>query len=155
LPNGKKQTIKLNRGAFYILLAAFFFATGEILSYFIVRNFDVLSFMVYGSFFVTLILIIIKPKVIRKLSFYFKPKYALNIIVTLFNDGLANIFGFLAYQVGRNALQIGPLGATGTLVTVFLGIVIPKRKKQYVSKNYWRDACCNRGHIFTITNLCK
>lgn len=134
LAQWKKQTLKLSLGAFYVLLAAFLFASSEILSYYIIRNFDVLSFMVYGSFFVTLILISIRPQIIKKLLFYAQPKYGLNIIVTSFNDALASIFGYFAYQIGRNALQIGPLGATATIITVLMGIIFLKENDHMPQK---------------------
>ncbi|MFC1624854.1 DMT family transporter [Patescibacteria group bacterium] len=130
----KKKKLVLNKGAFYVLLAAFFFAGSGTISYFIVRSFDVLSFMVYGSVMVTTILVILRPKVIKKLSFYFKPKNALNILFTSVNDTLANIFGFLAYQSGGNALQIGPISATQSLLTVLLAIIILKEKKNVINK---------------------
>lgn len=134
LAEWKKQTFVLNKGVVYVLLAALFFATSGTISYFIIRNFDVLSFMVYGSLFVTTILIVLRPKIIKKLSFYFKPKRALNIITTSVNDALANIFGLVAYQVGRNALQIGPIMATQSLLTVILAIVILKERDNMFQK---------------------
>jgi drug/metabolite transporter (DMT)-like permease len=134
LAEWRKQIFVLNKGAVYVLLAAFCFAASSIISFFIIRNFDVLSYMFYGSIFVTLILVIFKPKIFKKLSFYFKPKRALNIVTTSLNDALANIFGFTAYQVGRNALQIGPIGATQTLLTVLLAIVILKERDHILQK---------------------
>jgi drug/metabolite transporter (DMT)-like permease len=134
LAEWKKQTFKLNKGAVYVLLAAFCFAGSGIISFFIVRSFDVLSYMLYGSIFVTLILFILKPKIIKKLSFYFKPKRALNIVATSIDDALANILGFTAYQVGRNALQIGPISATQTLLTVLLAIIILKERDHMLQK---------------------
>lgn len=134
LAEWRGKTFVINKGALFALLAAFLFASAETLSYFIVRNFDVLSFMVYGSIFVTSSLIVLRPKKIKKLSFYFKPKNALNIITTSFNDGLANIFGLYAYQIGRNALQIGPLAATQTLVTVILAMIILKEREFIVQR---------------------
>lgn len=134
LAEWRKQKFVLNKGAFYVLLAAFIFATGETVSYTIVRNFDVVSYMVYGSIMVTTILVAIKPRVIKKLSFYFKPKRAINIVTTSFNDTLANIFGLIAYQVGRNALQIGPIMATQTLLTVILAIIFLKETDHMYQK---------------------
>jgi len=134
LAEWRKQTFILNKGVIYVLLAAFFFAASSIISFFIVRSFDVLSYMFYGSIFVTSILIIFKPKIFKKLLFYFKPKRALNIVTTSVSDSLANIFGFMAYQVGRNALQIGPIMATQTLLTVLLAIVILKERDHMPQK---------------------
>lgn len=134
LAEWKKQAFTLNKGAIYVLLAAIFFAAGEILSDFIVRNFDVLSFMVYATFLITTILIVLRPRIIKKLSFYFEPKHALNIIITSVNDGLATFFSFTAYQMGRNALQIGPLMATQTLLTVLLAIIILNERDRVPQK---------------------
>jgi len=134
LAEWKKQAFKFNKGALYVLLAAFFFATSETISFFIIRSFDVLSYMLYGSIFITTILVVLRPKIIKKLSFYFKPKRALNIIITSSNDALANICGYTAYQIGRNALQIGPLGATGTLVTVLMAIIFLKERDNLLQK---------------------
>lgn len=130
----RRQKYVLNTGAYYVLLAAFIFASGEVISYTIIRNFDVVSYMVYGSIMVTTILVAIKPKVIKKLSFYFKPKRAINIVATSFNDTLANIFGLIAYQLGRNALQIGPIMATQTLLTVILAIIFLKETDHMYQK---------------------
>ena len=134
LAEWRKQTFVLNQGAVYVLLAALTFAAGEIVSFTIVRNFDVLSYMVYGSLFVTTILIVLRPNIIKKLSFYFKPRHALNIGTTSVNDALANIFGLSAYQVGRNALQIGPIMATQTLLTVVLAIIFLKERDHMSQK---------------------
>ena len=134
LAEWKKQTFRLNKGAVYVLLAAFCFAGSGIINFFIVRSFDVLSYMLYISIFVTLILFIFNHKIIKKLTFYFKPKRALNIVATSVNDALANILGFAAYQIGRNALQIGPIQATQTILTVVLAFVILKERDHMPQK---------------------
>lgn len=119
----RKGKFVFNIGAVYVLLAAFCYASSDILSYLILRNFNAISLIVYFCLCSTATLIIIRPKTIKKLSFYKKPRRAANIIIVSVNDTLASLFAFLAYQVGRNALQIGPLGATQTIVTVFLALI--------------------------------
>ncbi len=119
----KKERLKFNNGAIYVLLAAFFIGVAQTLAYFLLRNFDVLSFMVYNSLTASVLLFIFKPKIARKFNFYFKIKNLINILISSLNDGLANIFTFFAYQIGRNALQIGPLGATQIPLTVVLAII--------------------------------
>jgi drug/metabolite transporter (DMT)-like permease len=134
LTEWQKNALVFSRGAIYELLAAFFFAAGEILSYFVIRNFDILSFMVYASFMVSGILIVLRPKILLKLKFYLKPNHALNVVTTSFNDGLANIFKLMAYQLGRNALQIGPLLATSTPLTVLLAVIFLKERSRMAQK---------------------
>ncbi len=134
LAEWKKQSFKLNRGAVYVLLAAFCFAGTGTISRFLVRNLDVTSYLLYVSFLVSIILVLLKPKIVRKLTFYFMPKRALNIVMASINDGSANILGYTAYQIGRNALQIGPIGATQTIVTVMLAAVILRERDHMVLK---------------------
>jgi drug/metabolite transporter (DMT)-like permease len=129
-----KRALVLNRGAVCVLLAAFCFAASGTVSFLIVRSFDVLSYMFYGSVMVASMLAAFRPRVFRKLSFYFEPKRALNIVTTSFNDALANLFGLTAYEVGRNALQLSPIGATQTLLTVLLAIAILKERDHMTRK---------------------
>lgn len=130
----RKRAIVLNRGAACVLLAAFCFAASGTISCLIVRSLDVLSYMFYGSVMVASILAAFRPRVLRKLSFYLEPKRALNIVTTSFNDALANLLGLTAYEVGRNALQLNPIGATQTLLTVLLAIAILKERDHMTRK---------------------
>ena len=119
----RKGKFVLNAGAIYVLLAALFYAGSDLLSFLIIRNFDAISYVVYSTAFAVVLLLIIRPSTIQKLSFYRKPKRLANIVIVSVNDAFASLFAFLAYQTGRNALQIGPLGATQTIVTVFLALI--------------------------------
>jgi drug/metabolite transporter (DMT)-like permease len=134
LAEWRRQSFVLNEGAVFVLLAALGFATSNVISYFIVRNFDVLSYLLSICVFVTSILIISRPRIFMQIRFYFKPKRALNIVATSTGSALANIFAFTAYQVGRNALQIGPIMATETLLTVLLAFAILKERDHLLQK---------------------
>ncbi len=130
----KKGKFVLNSGALYVLLAAFGYAFADIISFYILRNFDALSYIVYSSVFIVTALLIIRPGTVYKLSFYLQPKRAANITLVSFNDTIASLCAFLAYQVGRNALQIGPLMATQTIVTVLLALIILKETDNMLQK---------------------
>jgi len=134
LAQWKKQRFVFNQGAFFVLLAAISYAIAEIISFFILRNFDTTSFSVYNALLPVFVLIIIFPKTLKKLNFYLKPKRALNISLVSLNDTLATIFLFFAYQIGRNASQIGPLMATQTIISVLLAILILKEKNNFLNK---------------------
>jgi drug/metabolite transporter (DMT)-like permease len=134
LAEWRGQAFVFNRGAVYVLLAAFFFGASGTISFFIIRDFDIFSYMLYSGAVVTLVLIISKPQIFKRLSFYLQPKRAINIFLTSINDATANVFGYAAYQAGRNVLQIGPISATQTLVTVLLAIAILKERDHLVQK---------------------
>lgn len=123
LTQWKKERLKFNNGAIYVSMAAFFIGVAQTLAYFLLRNFDALSFLIYNSFAISVLLLVFKPNIVNKFTFYFKIKNLVNILISSLNDGLINIFTFLAYQVGRNALQIGPLAAMGIPLTVILAII--------------------------------
>src|SRR3972149_7298075 len=134
LAEWQRHALVMNRGGVYVLLAALAFAGSGTASYFIVRNFDVLSYMMWSSIIVTFILFAGRPNVVKKLGFYFRPRRAANIVVASINDSVANILGLAAYQVGRNALQIGPIMATQTLVIVLLAAVILRERDRILQK---------------------
>ncbi len=119
----RKHKFVVNIGGLYVLLAAASYATGEILSFYILRNFDSTAFLVYCSFLSAIIILVLNPNVLSKLSFYTKPSNLANIVTVSVNDTLASLFLYTAYQLGRNALQIGPLMATQTIATVVLALV--------------------------------
>lgn len=145
----RKNKFVFNSGALYVLLAAFLYACAEIISFYILRNFDAFSLIIYGCLFTTLVFVIIKPGMIKKLSFYFRPKRAGNIIIVSFNDTLGTLFVYLAYQAGRNALQIGPLMATQTIVTVILAYVI-LREHDYMLQKIIGAVAVVIGMIFLL-----
>lgn len=130
----KKGKFVLNKGVVFALLAAFSYAITELISFYILRDFNAISFTIYLSFLPVIALLIIKPGLIRKLSFYLKPKYALNIAAVSISDAVATIFLFLAYQIGRNAAQIAPIMATQTILSVLFAIFILKERNNMINK---------------------
>lgn len=120
----RKKKFVINRGALYVLVAAACYAMAEIFSFYILRSFDSTTFLVYAALFIVVAMLILRPGIIKKFSFYTQPKMLANVLVVAMNDTIANLCVFWAYQVGRNALQIGPLMATQTIVTVLLTFLI-------------------------------
>ncbi len=119
----RRHQFVFNKGAVYVLISALSYAVGEILSFYVLRDFDGTCFLVYSCILIATIILIIKPSTIYKLSFYARPKNLTNILIVSFNDALASLLVFSAYQLGRNALQIGPLMATQTIITVILAYI--------------------------------
>ena len=130
----QKEKLAINKGTVFALLAAFSYAITEIIAFYILRDFDVPSFSVYSCFLPVIILLLISPKSFGKLSFYFPLKRALNIGFVSVNDTISTMLLFLAYQVGHNAAQIGPLMATQTILSVLLAIIILKERNNMLNK---------------------
>jgi drug/metabolite transporter (DMT)-like permease len=124
----RKQKYVFNRGVIYALLAAFCYAVADIVAFFILRHFDAPSLSVYISLIPVVAIVLIKPATIKKLAYYCRPKYALAILAVSFNDTLASLAVYYAYQIGRNAAQISPLMATQIILSVLLAIIFLKER---------------------------
>ena len=130
----KKQKFSINTGVLYVLGAAFFYAMGEIYSFYLLRSMNSVSFMLVVTVITTLIMLMIKPKTIFKLPFYKKRQNLLNILVVTVFDTFANLLVFIAYQKGRSALQIGPIMSIQTIITVVLAFIFLKETDNLFQK---------------------
>lgn len=130
----RKNKFQLNAGAVYVLVAAMSYTGGEVLSFLMLRNFDSTAFLIYGSVISAIMIAVTSPSMFAKLAFYAKPKNLTNIVIVSINDTLATLFLFNAYQLGRNALQIGPIMATQTIVTVILAYLFLREKDHMPQK---------------------
>ena len=75
-----------NKGVVFALLASISYAITEITSFFILRNFDANSFAVFTNWLPIIVILIINPKSILKLSFYLRQKNAIWISIISFGD---------------------------------------------------------------------
>lgn len=122
----RKHKFAFNKGVFYVIGAAFFYGWGEIFSFHLLRSMDSVDYMFVITMLIALVMVVIKPKSIKKLSFYKNKSYLANILIVTIFDTVANLLVFFAYQKERNALQIGPISATQTIVTVILTVIFLK-----------------------------
>ncbi|OGC80644.1 MAG: hypothetical protein A2W07_08155, partial [candidate division Zixibacteria bacterium RBG_16_43_9] len=134
LAEWKKQRIVLNQGALLALAGAFCFAATELVSFFILRQFDANSFTVYSYLLPVVALLVIHPKTMKRLSFYLRPKNAVNLTAVSIGDLVATLCLFYAYQLGRNAAQIGPIMASQTILSVLLAILFLKERRYIFNK---------------------
>jgi drug/metabolite transporter (DMT)-like permease len=130
----RNHKLVVNIGVLLTLVAAFCFATTELVSFFILRNFDANSFTVYTYLLPIVALLLININSLKKLAFYARPKNAINIVAVSIGDFVATLFLFYAYQVGRNASQIGPIMALQTILSVFLAIIFLKERGFVINK---------------------
>lgn len=130
----KKKRFVINSAVGLVLVAAMLYGLAETASFYLLREMDALSLIVYISLVPALMLMLIRPASIPHLRFYLKRKYAVAIFLVSLNDTFATLFAYLSYQVGRNATQIGPLLATNTMLSVVLAIVFLKERTHMVQK---------------------
>lgn len=130
----RKQKMAINIGIVFVLFATVCYAVGDITAFYILRNFDAVSFTVYLCIIPVITLLLLKPDTFQKLKFYIRPKYGLNVITASINDTIATLCVYFAYQVGRNASQIAPITATQTIISVLLAIIILKERENIINK---------------------
>jgi len=130
----ERKKFALNLGAIFALAAAFLFGMNDINGYYILRSINATNFLIYGDLLPVFALILIQPKLIKKISFYFKTQIAIKILLLCAIDTLGTIALYLAYQVGRNASVIGPLSATRVLLSVILVTIVLKERNNLKNK---------------------
>jgi drug/metabolite transporter (DMT)-like permease len=130
----KGQRFQVNEGVALVLVATLFYAGMDLVSYYIVRDFDALSLIVYVCYLPVVTLLVLRPRTVRKIPYYFKLKYALGVSALALCDTVGTLCFFFAYQVGRNAAQIVPLAGLITVNSVWLGILFLRERANIPNK---------------------
>jgi len=129
-----KRKFKINKGIAFALIAAFLYGMVDIDGYYILRTYDATNFLIYSEFLPIIAIVLLQPKIIKRLQYYFQKDKAVALLLLCSFDVFGTLALYLAYQVGRNASIISPLSATRVLVTTILAIVILKEKNNIVNK---------------------
>ncbi len=129
-----QKSLKLNKGTLISLLAALAFGLGFANDAFIIRNFDVPSYLAIAFILPALAVWSVTPGSTSKIKSMLNKDFLkkLSLLGVLYATSAITIF--LAYQVGRNAAQIAPLNQAATIVTVVLAIIFLKEKAQLARK---------------------
>lgn len=122
----RRTRFQTNRGVALVFAATLFYAGMDLVSYYIARDFDAISLIVYVCYLPVVALLLIRPRTVKKVSYYFELKYALGVSALALCDTLGTICFFYAYQAGRNAAQIVPLGGLITITSMLLSILFLK-----------------------------
>lgn len=130
----RKQQFKLSKGELYAILAALAFGLAFANDAFIIRNFDVSSYLVLAFIIPALGVWAVYPKSISKMKPLFEKKTLPKLIVLAVFYTISAIVIFLAYQVGRNAAQIAPLNQTTIIITVIFAVIFLNEKTDILRK---------------------
>jgi len=122
------------KGSIFSLLAAAAFGLAFANDAFLLRNFDVPSYLSIAFIAPTLGVWLISPGVTTKMRVFLERQFLLKLGLLGTIYAVSAITVFLAYQIGRNAAQIAPLNQLSTVVVVILGIVFLKEKSHVFKK---------------------
>src|SRR3989344_4614573 len=82
----EKRKFTFNKGVCYILMAAFLFGMSDINGYYILRSVDATNYLIYSELLPVFAILLLQPKVIAKLKYYFQVDKAVKIfLVSLFD----------------------------------------------------------------------
>lgn len=124
----KKQKVEFNKGLLFAFIAPFLWGFVITFSYYILRVYNAPSLEAYEDVFIALTILLLQPITFKKLNFYTKPKHAILMLTNGGIESIASICGFYAYQFGRNATIIAPLGSTRVILTLLLSTIFLKER---------------------------
>lgn len=122
----KAKHFLFNKGALLTLAAGFLGAVGFINNDFMVKNFDVPSFLVFSYTLPGIAIGFFYPRSVKHIKSFLKPNKLLSLTILSFFYATTGIATFLAYKAGNNAGQIGIIGQTSTIVIVLLSVIFLK-----------------------------
>ncbi len=130
----EKKTFTINKGILFVLASAVFFGFSDINDYFILQKFDSTNYLIYSYLLPVFTLLLLQPRSLKKIRYYFRKDRASKIILLSLFDTLGMLFLYLAYQTGKNIAVIGPLRSTSIIVTVALAILFLKERNNITNK---------------------
>lgn len=129
-----KKRFIFNKGVIFALLAAFLFGMSDINGFYILQKINAPSFLIYAELLPVIALLFIQPKIVKKLTYYFKKENVIKVVALALFDVFGTLALFLAYQTGGKASVIGPLSSTRVLITVVLAMLIFKERNNITNK---------------------
>ncbi|MDP2873809.1 MAG: EamA family transporter [bacterium] len=134
LVSWKDKRFRLGKGGLSGLGAALCFGLAFANDAFILRNFDVPSYLAIAFIVPALMVWLFNPRAAKNMLPLFEKAMLKKLLVLAVLFAVSAITIFLAYQVGKNAAQIAVLGQTATIVTVLLAIVFLREKNDILKK---------------------
>jgi len=123
-----KDKLSLGKGTLFSLSAATFFGLAFANDAFIVRNFDVPSYMAIAFIIPALAVWALFPQSTIKMKPMLEKEFLKKLGILGIFYAVSALTIFFAYQIGRNAAQIAPLNQTSMILTVMLAIVFLKER---------------------------
>jgi drug/metabolite transporter (DMT)-like permease len=130
----EKKKFVLNKGVGIVLLSSVLFGLSDINGYYILKSYDSTNFLIYSELLPVLTLLILNPKAVKRLRYYFQKGRTLKISLLSLCDAFGMLALYLAFQSGGSASIIGPLRATSIIVTTVLAILILKERNNIRNK---------------------
>lgn len=130
----KKEKIKLGKGELLALFSAALFGVALGNDGFLVKNFDVQSYLVFAFLLPGIMLMAVYPKEIKKLKMFLKPSLGFKMFLLCICFVVSAITFFSAFKIGDNVGQISILNQISTVLIVLASILYLKERKNVFLK---------------------
>ena len=130
----KKGKLSFTKGTIYALLSTTCYGLGVTNDAFILRSYDAVSYTPIAFFLPAVLLVALKPSVIRRLKRLKDLVFTKNIILLSFFYGAQGVTYYLALQSGGNASQIAPIFKANIVLTVLLAVLFLKERENLLLK---------------------
>src|SRR3989344_2150565 len=134
LVSWKKQKIKAQKGEVFAILASVIFAGAILNDAFIVKTFDVPSYVTVTYIASSLFILAMHPRKIHAIIPLFQSKISRKILLLACIYGVTSISYLLAYKLGNNAAQLGALFQISSILTVLFAIFFLKERSSLPMK---------------------
>lgn len=130
----EKEKIRLNRGELFAIIGAALFGLAFVNDAFILRSNDVASYLVISFITPALLIWITNLKSTKNMKHLVDKTTLPKLLVLSTFYAISGITIFLAYQIGKNAAQIGPLDQIATILIVVFGVFFLKERDYILRK---------------------
>lgn len=129
-----KELFRFGKGEVFTLTAALAFGIATVSDKYIIEWFDFIPYLTLDFLLPAMILIAIKPKVVKEFRKLLTPKILPIILLFSILYALAALTFFGAMYASDNTSLVASIGQITTIATVILGIVVLKERKDLSKK---------------------
>lgn len=134
LVSSRGTKFSFKKGELFAIAAAIFFGAAIINDAFVIRTFDVASYLMFGFLTPALLIWILHPKKTHAILGLIKNASIWKTVLLAACFGTAALTTLLAYKTGNNVAQIGALFQISTILTVFAAIFLLNERKSIFVK---------------------
>jgi len=131
--NYNRNKLRLTTGTWYALLGASCYGTAVIFDTYIVKFYDAVSFLPFGSFVIGIILLLSFPRSIGKLAHDVR-KIDRNLLIYSVLYTFAALMFYLPLQFGTYVSQLSAVGRVSIILTIILAAIFLKERSHVGKK---------------------
>jgi len=130
----KKGKFSFTKGTMYALVSTASYGLGVTSDAFILRSYDAVSYTPIAFGLPAILLVLLKPAVLRSFKRLQDPVFTKNIVFLSFFYSAQAVTYYLALQSGGNASQIAPIFKANIVLTVLLAVLFLKERENLLLK---------------------